>query len=199
MGAENLSRNEKLFDRWAKSYDKNLFQFWMGKFHIPVLKELKLSSKMKILDCSCGTGELLARLKGKAELYGIDFSEKMLEEARKKLGTGVVLKKTDVHNLPFPDNHFDVVISTEAFHHYYNQPKALQEMKRVVKKEGKVIIVDINFFLHSIHRLFEKLEPGCVKVNGRKEMVKLFERTGFKDVKQKRNFIFSVVTVGKKS
>jgi len=193
----------KLFNKWAKSYDKPLFQFWMRRFHAPVLEELEFSNNNKILDCGCGTGELLLNLKDKAvlngkNLFGIDFSENMLKEARKKLGKNVTLKKADAHDLPFPDNYFDFVISTEAFHHYYNQSIVLREMKRVVKKKGKVLIVDINFFLRPIHWLFEKFEPGCVKVNNRKEMKKLFQIAGLRKVKQRRNFIFSVMTRGSK-
>ena len=106
--------------------------------------------------------------------------------------------KADVHELPFKGETFDYVICTEAFHHYYNQEKALKEMYRVVKEKGKVIIVDVNFFLPIIHRLFEKVEPGCIKVNNKKEMYKLFKKTGLINLKQKRSFLFAVMTEGEK-
>ena len=92
----------------------------------------------------------------------------MLAVARTKLPKEATLLKADVHRLPFKDDFFDYVTSTEAFHHYHDQQKALQEMFRVTKTGGKIIIVDINFFLRHIHWLFQKIEPGCVKVNSKK-------------------------------
>ncbi len=154
---------------------------------------------MKLLDVSCGTGELLKTLARKpGKWYGVDISPEMLAVARKKLPASVVLKEALVHRLPFPDNYFEYVVSTEAFHHYDRQQKALKEMARVTKNGGKVIIVDINFFLPCLHFLFQKIEPGCVKINGRKEMQRLFEKTGLTNIQQQRSFLFAVMTVGKK-
>lgn len=195
---KNIKQNSSFFNREAKRYDNFLLQFWMRRFHAPTLKELLLTPASRVLDISCGTGELLKSLAGKAELYGIDISEEMLEVAKTKLGRKANLQKADVHDLPFKESHFDYVITTEAFHHYYDQQKALQEMVRVAKKSGKVIIVDINFFLKPIHWLFQTFEPGCVKVNNRKEMKRLFHQAGLKNIRQKRNFSFAVMTIGEK-
>src|SRR3989344_5771319 len=194
---KNIKQNSSFFNRGAKRYDNPLLQFWMRRFHAPTLEELRFTSATKILDISCGTGELLKKLQGKAELYGIDISEEMLKVARKKLGQAN-LQTGDVHNLPFEENYFDYVITTEAFHHYYNQQKALQEMIRITKKGGKVIVADINFFLKPIHWLFETFEPGCVKVNSKKEIKRLFEEVGLRNIRQKRNFAFAMMTVGEK-
>lgn len=195
---DNIEKNKNFFDRWTKSYDAGLFQFWMRRFYLPILKEVMLTKKTSLLDISCGTGELLQHLQGKAELQGLDISEEMLKKARAKLPKEITLHKADVHHLPFKDNHFDYVVTTEAFHHYYSQELALQEMARVTKKGGKVIVSDINFFLKPIHWLFEKIEPGCVKINSRKEMRRLFEKIGLKHIHQSRNFLFAVLTVGEK-
>ena len=195
---KKIEENLSFFDRWASTYDRFLFQFWMKKFHVPVLKELLLNQKTKVLDISCGTGELLKKLEGKAELHGIDLSQEMLSKARAKLSQNVKLRKADVHDLPFKDIFFDYVISTEAFHHYYDQQKAVREMARIIKSGGKVIVVDINFFLKPIHWLFKKLEPGHVKINSRKEMKQLFQQAGLKDIRQRRNFLFAIMTVGEK-
>jgi len=195
---KNLSKNRYFFNRWAKNYDRASNQLWMKRFQVPALKELLLNQKSKVLDLSCGTGELLKKLEGKATLYGVDISEEMLAKARIKLSPKVKLRKADVHTLPFKDKYFDYVISTEAFHHYYDQQKAVQEMQRVTKEGGKVIIVDINFFLKPIHWLFKRYEPGHVKINSKKEMKQLFTQAGLKNIKQQRNFIFAIMTVGEK-
>ncbi len=199
---KKLEDNIRMFDKWSLTYDSRLFQFWMRKFHRPVFKEINFSQPVKILDLSCGTGELLLALwnksNRKAKLYGLDISSQMLSVARGKLPQSVVLKEGDVHDLPFSEHSFDYVMSTEAFHHYYNQQNVLQEMKRTVKNGGKVIIVDINFFFRFVHWLFEKFEPGCVHVNSRREMKKLFLEAGLVNIKQERTFLFAVVTSGVK-
>ena len=199
MASKNINVNEFFFDKWSKSYDKPLFQFWMKRFHKLVLNELKLNKSIKILDISCGTGQLLNKLKWRAKLYGVDISQEMLRVAKRRLGDSAILQKGDVHNLPFKDNTFDYVISTEAFHHYGDQIKALREMNRIVKNKGKVIISDINFLSRQIHWLFERFEPGCVKVNTKREMRELFERAELKPVRQKRNFLFALMTIGVKT
>ncbi len=204
------SENVRFFDRWAGSYDQPLFQFWMRRFYRPALKLInrdisKDIDGWKVLDVSVGTGKFLQELANRkrtqltTQLYGTDLSPQMIAEAHKNLGHKAELKIADVHTLPFPDNTFDYVVSTESFHHYYDQSQALAEMKRVSKKGGKVIVVDINFFLRPIHWIFEKLEPGCVRVNGWKEMRALFQKTGLRQVIQQRSFIFSVLTAGVKS
>ena len=196
---KKIEQNITFFDRWAKTYDRPLFQFWMRRFYQPVLE---LVGRGKVLDVSCGTGEFLRELATKKEkrtLFGIDLSPHMIAKARIKLGKKIHLQTANVHQLPFPDNSFDYVVSTESFHHYYDQSQALAEMKRVAKIGGRVIVVDINFFLKQIHWLFEKLEPGCVKVNSRKEISDLFQKSGLHDIVQCRSFIFSILTKGVKS
>ena len=106
------------------------------------------------------------------------------------------IEQQNVHNLKYKNNSFAYVVSTEAFHHYADQKQALKEFARIAKK--KVIVVDVNFFLSLFHRLFELIEPGCVKINSRKEMKQLFEEVGLNNIKQKRNFMFSIVTIGEK-
>ena len=194
-----LEENRRLFNKWANKFDFKPFQMWMVKFHEPIIK-INLSGK-KVLDISCGTGELLKNVLLKypdTKLVGVDIAGEMLKKARKKLPKNVKLQKADVNKLPFNNESFDYVVSTEAFHHYYNQKNALNEMKRVTKKGGKVIIVDINFLFKTVNYIFQILESGCVKVNDKEEMRRKFKEAGFKKIKQKRNFLFSVMTVGEK-
>lgn len=201
---KDKSRSSRsFFDSWAGSYDWGIFQFWMRSFHRPIFPLLDFSRKFRILDVGCGTGEFLKGilqkdLAGKGELYGLDLSEKMLSVARKKLPPQVHLEKGDVHFLRSLGNYFDYVTSAESFHHYADQKKALGEMVRVCRPGGRIIVVDINFFLRPIHFLFEKMEPGCVKINSREEMRRIFLEAGVGNIQQKRNFLFTVITSGTK-
>lgn len=189
--------NKQIFDKVAEIYDFAPFQWWMRRFYRPVFSEVELDKSKKLLDVSCGTGNMLKEMSeaGEADLYGVDLSENMIEQAKEKL-KDVDLQTADVHSLPFENDLFDYVTTTEAFHHYYGQSKAIAEMKRVVKPGGKVIVVDIEFFFSVVHRLFEQLEPGCVKVNSKEEMRQLFKQQNLDVVRQERSFLFAVMTIG---
>ncbi len=197
---ELVTKNLDTFNTWAPHYDFSLFQWWMKKFHRKVLAEVDAHKKAKLLDLSCGTGELLrelAKTKPLLSLHGVDIAENMLAIAKQKVPSAKFYQM-DVHHLELKDNLFDYVVSTEAFHHYPDQRKALSEMVRVCKPGGKVMIADINFFSSLLNRLFEKIEPGCVHINSRKEMWKLFEEAGLQDIHQERTFLFAVTTIGTK-
>src|SRR3989344_3931760 len=106
LSDKKIEQNITLFDGWAKTYDKPLFQFWMRKFYQPALK---LIDSGKVLDVSCGTGEFLrelAKKKKKITLYGIDLSSHMIAKARTKLGKKINMQTADVHQLPFPEDSF---------------------------------------------------------------------------------------------
>ena len=199
-----VKKNEAAFDPSAPSFAPPILQFWMRRFYQPALRQI--TKPGKVLDIGCGTGEFLQELLRRVSdekkgytIYGADISSRMLTAARRKLGKIVHLQKADVHALPYPDDQFDYVVSTEAFHHYADQRKALAEMQRVAKKHGKVLIVDIDFFLRPIHWLFEKLEPGCVKINSRSQMQRIFREAGLQQITQHRSFLFAVLTIGVKA
>ncbi|MBI2572513.1 class I SAM-dependent methyltransferase [Candidatus Woesearchaeota archaeon] len=194
----NLHSNEHFFDHGAARYDRRMIQFWMKKYYRPAIKEI--TAPGSILDVSCGTGNLLQELSQRdyQNLQGVDYSSKMVEIAQAKLKGIATIQKADVHHLPFKDNTFDYVVSTEAFHHYHNQQKAIQELARVTKSQGKVIVCDINFSFKIIHRLFHRFEPGHVKINSKEEFKILFEKAGLTNITQTRDSLFAIKTVGVK-
>jgi 2-polyprenyl-3-methyl-5-hydroxy-6-metoxy-1,4-benzoquinol methylase len=98
-----------------------------------------------ILDVGCGTGELTKKLTlfGK-NIIGIDVSENMLHEARKRNSD----KKIDYLNisaenyLEKTDKKFDIIISISALHHM-NEEKILKLMKNKLTENGKILVLDI--------------------------------------------------------
>jgi ubiquinone/menaquinone biosynthesis C-methylase UbiE len=69
----------------------------------------------------------------------------MLAKAKENL-EGVELKKGSATKIPYPDNYFDLVVSSEVIEHVPNTKKALKEMIRVTKPGGNLIIIDKNKF-----------------------------------------------------
>ena len=194
--------NRRFFDLWARFYDYSFFvKPWLLYIQKKTVVEIKLKDNIKILDVGCGTGDSLIYLYNKNQklkLFGIDISKNMLKIARKKLGNKAILKFSDVEKIQFENNFFDYVINTEAFHHFPNPNKAIKEMSRVLKKKGKLIITDINFYSNFIHWLFKKIEPGHVKIYNEKEFQKAFKKNKLKVIKQKRIGLFAILTLGEK-
>ena len=108
------------------------------------------------------------------EIYGIDYNEKMLEitaNKMKKINIDAQLTQGNVEKLPFPDNTFDTVINTMAFTGYPNGEKAMSELKRVLKKDGSLLLVDFDYpknrnrFGYMIVRLWEKFGDIIKDIN----------------------------------
>jgi ubiquinone/menaquinone biosynthesis C-methylase UbiE len=148
---------------------------------------LQLGENPCLLDLACGTGWAVryaaSLAKGHGEFYGVDNSSKMIEqaEANSKNYLNVHFHKSKVEELPFENCFFDVVISSNAFHHFSNPEKALKEAYRVLKAKGKVYILDTtanNFFMRVLDRLSRKFEAAHVKLYSTGEFQALFEKAG---------------------
>ena len=107
----------------------------------------QIDSQSTVLDVACGTGEFERLLLDKnptQRITGVDISEKMLDIARNKCQDypNVEFYKASANLLPFANHSFDVVVCANSFH-YFDYPLAtLAEMKRVLKPNGKVVILD---------------------------------------------------------
>lgn len=99
----------------------------------------------KVLEVGVGTGKNIQYYPENVEVTAIDFSEKMLEFAREKAskyGKKVDLRLMDAQSLEFPDETFDTVVTTCVFCSVPNPIKGLQEIKRVCKKDGQIIMLE---------------------------------------------------------
>ncbi|MBU2564414.1 class I SAM-dependent methyltransferase [Patescibacteria group bacterium] len=135
-----IEKNKKDFDLIADQFSDTRQNIW------PELKELKFSKNEKILDLGCGNGRLFEFLKG-VNYAGIDISEKLISIAKKKYGNH--FKKGNILSLPFSNESFDSIWSIAVFHHIPSKEfrqKVLKECYRVLKKNGRLIIVCWNLY-----------------------------------------------------
>jgi ubiquinone/menaquinone biosynthesis C-methylase UbiE len=132
------------YSRLAKEYDRK-WSFYIEATTRETMLRLSVRSKDRILDVGCGTGALLHQLHiayPEAQLAGVDPVPEMLKVARRRLPSTVELREGWADRLLYADNTFDVVVSCNMFH-YIRQPiAALQEMSRVLRDGGELIITD---------------------------------------------------------
>jgi ubiquinone/menaquinone biosynthesis C-methylase UbiE len=128
-------------------YDKDTEKFSPDGPTQEIVDNLYKSGKTHILDIGCGMGTTLARIAGEyddAELMiGIDFSEKMIERANeRKMSLPDELKKKmgffrgDICEIPYMDETFDFVYVECVLNLVEDRKKAIEEVKRVLKKGG---------------------------------------------------------------
>lgn len=146
---------KKLFETIAPYYDKLNHFLSLGidiYWRKMAVKELK-SIQGKILDIATGTAdvaiEILKQNRFNKKIIGIDFSHSMLRKAKfkilkKGLEGSIFLILADALSLPFDDNIFDASIIAFGVRNIIDKEKSFSEMVRVVKKGGKVIVLELS-------------------------------------------------------
>ncbi|MGZ4862058.1 MAG: class I SAM-dependent methyltransferase, partial [Halobacteriota archaeon] len=124
---ETARQNEELWDSRAETYDTRFrFTRWTQR---KLVSLLQLGDNPHLLDLACGTGWALRyaanRTNEHGEYYGVDNSSVMIGQAQAKSQCyrNLHFYKSRVEELPFDDNFFDVIISSNAFHHFSDPEK----------------------------------------------------------------------------
>ena len=122
----------------APAYNLPFLQQWVYRpAHDEVVAQLRDHQSARVADIACGTGILADRIERElhpAEVYGVDMSEGMLNQARSR-STAVQWLRGPAEQLPFGDGAVDAVVTTSAFH-FFDQPAALREFHRVLRRVG---------------------------------------------------------------
>jgi len=132
------------WEQISKHYLKrNAFVLGRYKNVINLLKrELGSLDNKKILDVGCGDGVLSFLLaKEDAKVSGIDYSDIAIEFAKEKTKQlKIDFRQGSAYELPFEDNCFDAVVSSDVIEHLEDVPQYLSEINRVCKDGAKIII-----------------------------------------------------------
>lgn len=130
-------------DYYQQSIESNWLQkIWHQQKINNLSQLLKNSHYQKILDLGCAGGWMTNQIKllfPQSQIYGVDSYEGAIITA-KKLYPDIIFKCSDAHKLSFPDKSFHLIICYETIEHVAQPEVILREMRRVLKKNGKIII-----------------------------------------------------------
>jgi demethylmenaquinone methyltransferase / 2-methoxy-6-polyprenyl-1,4-benzoquinol methylase len=221
--SQNLSEDKKasvesMFDSIAWRYDFLNHFLSFGIDHLWRRRAIRIISKSyknpHILDVATGTGDLaIAAMKlNPAKVTGIDISRKMLEIGKEKIDRKGLCRQIDLiqgdsENIPFADNVFDVAMVAFGVRNFADPLKGLSEMKRVVRDEGMILVLEFskpsgfpfrpvyNFYFRNILPFFGKLfsknkaayrylPDSVMKFPDNEEFLKLLVLAGFSDTRQ---------------
>jgi len=217
----------RLFDSIAHRYDllNHLLSGGIDFYWRRAAIETLVSRKPKrILDVATGTGDFaIAALRlNPIEVTGVDISLSMLEFAKRKLASRnlegeIRLEPGEAEHLQFPDNSFDAAIVAFGVRNFENLEGGLMEMRRVLKKRGKILVLEFSkpkvflfkqfyFFyfrniLPLVGRMISKdkeayryLPDTVMKFPDGDDFVSILKRVGFSSVTQ-QPLTFGIATV----
>jgi ubiquinone/menaquinone biosynthesis C-methylase UbiE len=185
----------KEFDKWSRRYDWDPLQpLFFQPSHRMILDSLHLTDH-RILDIGCGTGRFAASALchlPNAEVWGLDLSAGMLQRAAARSaapGGRLRLVQADSEHLPFPDNYFNVVTCSHSFHHYPHQDKVLAEMHRVLRPDGRLLLIDGDrdrLWGWFVFNVVVVLIEGAVVHRTGADFIRMCADAGFNDLTQRR-------------
>lgn len=154
---KDISKKEQvaeMFDNISQRYDflNHLLSMGIDKlWRKRAVKLLKADHPKVILDVATGTGDFAfeALSLNADKIYGIDISRGMLEKGMEKVRDRkkeaiIELKYGDSEEIPFEDNTFDAITVAFGVRNFENLEKGLKEMKRVLKPNGKLVVLEFS-------------------------------------------------------
>lgn len=191
MDEEYYSYIKKWFGRWAPIYD--IVDIFISGVRDKVADFTNARNGSRILDVATGTGkQAFAFAKNGYEVIGIDLSKDMLKVARKKNKyENVKFGVADATNIPFEDKHFDVSCVSFTLHDMplTIREKVLEEMIRVTKPKGIIVIVDYTLpknkiGRHLIYHFVESYESKYYPEFVKSEIEALLRKSGIEIEKE---------------
>ena len=191
-----MSENNKIkkrYDRIAPVYDslelimeKGKMEDWRQNLWQKVENKIDKDG-MRLLEAGVGSGKNIEYYPNGLEIHAIDFSPKMLKEAEKKAKKykkEVKLLEMDIQDLNFEDNYFDLIVSSCVFCSVPDPIKGLEELKRVLKKDGRIIMLEHmrsqNKFVGKMMDLFNWVSLYIWGANINRKTIENIEKAGLK-------------------
>lgn len=181
-------------ERMVDSYDLYMKRITLGRED--ALRKMTVNlAQIKPGDCvlevGCATGTLSLAAKRQAgstgSVFGIDIIPGMIEVSREKAKQAkldVTFQLGNIEDIPFPNDHFDVVMCSFMIFHMSERVrnKGIEEIYRVLKPNGKFLVLDLALPLNPVPRTFIKLFLGFFLKHDLKELQPIMETSGFSNI-----------------
>lgn len=183
-----MNENQKAleeFNKWAK---KGMAES-MESGHFPVAKiaidEIDIKGDFRILDLSCGNAWALKYFfkKGIKTGFATDISYEMLVKAKSNLSEfkdKFLTLQSSINKLPFKENSFDLIFNMESFYYYENPLVVLEEINRVLKKDGYLMLLVDFYKENKVSMKWKDRLKIFMNPLSTDDYKKLLEKTGFK-------------------
>lgn len=213
-GGEKKEFVQEMFDDISEKYDflnhflsLGIDKYWRKKF----ISKMPIRDDSIILDIAIGTGDVSFEIRKKcnAQIIGLDYSLKMLQQGKRKSENsnyeGISFIQGDGESLPIKDNSIDMITIAYGFRNLSNFQTALNEFQRVLKPTGTLGILEFSqpkskifsaifkFYFHKIlpiigswisgSNAYKYLPESVTEFASRDELQNLMESTGFKNCK----------------
>jgi demethylmenaquinone methyltransferase/2-methoxy-6-polyprenyl-1,4-benzoquinol methylase len=208
---------ERMFDRIAPVYDamNRTMTAGLDRRWRRITAEAVVRPGDDVLDACCGTGDLaVAGARRGGRVTGLDFSERMLERARRK-GPDLEWMRGDMLAMPFPDGSFDAATVGFGVRNVEDLGQGLVELRRVLRPGGRLGILEITrprgllapfyrLWFDGVVPLLGKVLPGgsaytylpasVRRFPGPEQLAVLISGAGFRDVRY-RTFAGGIVAL----
>lgn len=188
---EKKQRIKEYFNKVAgsrKKYRKSKSYYWDS---ITNYINFFVHESSSVIEIGCGTGELLGKLKGK-EKTGIDFSEKMIEEAKNQFPS-INFICTDAENIQI-DKKYDIIILSNLIGYLVDIQSVFEQLHKISHRETKIIVTYYNAFWEPFIKFAEFI--GIKKKGPKqswistKDLSNLLYLSGFETYKQNSSMLF---------
>jgi len=190
MGKYN--RFSYIYDLFESPMENSVFKKWRADLINPL--------RGNILEVGVGTGKNLSYYNKEAKITGIDLSPGMLSKAKERLKLlrrrNISLIEMDAQNLKFKDNSFDYIICTFVLCSVPDPVKTLKEMKRVVKPNGKILMIEHMLSKNKLIAFYEHIHNPITRFlfgfNVNRKTDENVEKAGLKIRKMQNMALFDV-------
>ncbi len=181
---DEFARQAQNFEVWAENVD--------AEAGVRFGTALGEAARGRLIDVACGPGVVTAALAPNAAcIVAFDATDEMLDKVRARCAKAslrnVAFKSGDAENLPFADAEFDGAVTRAAVHHFADPQRAFDEMFRVLRPGGAVVVADVVSSEAAeesrLHNAIERLrDPSHVRMLPASELDACARRAGFRDL-----------------
>ena len=193
MKPKNIDDIRASFTVQAARFESGSMNFSKQEYLDYTVRSMEPRPADSVLDAAAGTcacGRAVAPFV--ESVVCLDATRAMLAAGRKEAEKSGIANmrfiEGFVEEIPFPDGHFDIVLTRLAFHHFSDMGGSFSEMDRVLKPGGKLVVIDMEAAAEELREIEDAIEtmrdPSHVKNRSTQEFLDLYGKYGYSVVKQ---------------